>query len=266
VRGFWITASLVAIVAAALPAPAAAQDLDAARHHYEAGRSYYEQLRYADAAREFEEAYRLSSRPHLLKNVAVSHQHAQAWADAIEAFELYLEEVPDAEDRGEIEERIARLRELAAEGAEEDPQLEEADADRDLVAEEAPTATTSTTTDGATDEDGGGFPTASVITMTVGVALGVGALITGLIAHGVYEDLQADCPSDACDPAREADKDRGQSMAITSTVLTATAGAAAIAAVILFFTVDQADGEAEEATARLTPGPGDVGAGVALRF
>ncbi|NIU67587.1 MAG: hypothetical protein GWN73_20030, partial [Actinobacteria bacterium] len=91
--------------------------MEEARHHYESGRSYYEQLRYDEAAREFEEAYRLSGRSHLLKNVAVSHQHAQAWQDAIEAFELYLEEVPDAEDRAEIEERVARLRELAAEGA-----------------------------------------------------------------------------------------------------------------------------------------------------
>jgi tetratricopeptide (TPR) repeat protein len=239
-----------------------AQDLETARHHYESGRSYYEQLRYEEAAREFEEAYRLSNRPHLLKNVAVSHQHAQAWQDAIEAFELYLEEVPDAEDRAEIETRIARLRELAAEGAEEDPHLGEGDADRDLVDEEGPDGASA----GEPTEEGGGFPTASVVTLGVGVALGVGALITGLVSHGIYQDLEADCPTTACDPAREADRDRGQTMAVTSTILTATAGVAAIAAVILFFTVDQSDDETERAMAELTSGPGDVGAGVSVRF
>ncbi len=261
---FWPAVSLVLSVllsSAAPPSSAFAQgDVEEARTHYEAGRSYYEQLRYPEAAREFEEAYRLSNRPHLLKNVAVSHQHAQAWQDAIEAFELYLEEVPDADDRAEIEERIARLRELAAEGAEEDPHLGESNADRDLVGEtaEAPAAEPA--------GGGGGFPTASVVTLGVGVAIGVGALITGLVSHGIYQDLDASCPMGACNPARQADADRGKTMAVTSTILTATAGAAAIAAIILFFTVDQSSSESDEATARLTSGPGDVGAGMAVTF
>ncbi len=104
-----------------------------------------------------------------------------------------------------------------------------------------------------------------MVTLGVGVALGVGALITGLVSHGIYQDLEASCLMDACDPARAGDRDQGEAMAVTSTVLTFTAGAAAIAALILFFTVDQ-DDEAEEAVAQVTSGPGDVGASVAVRF
>jgi tetratricopeptide (TPR) repeat protein len=245
-----------------IAAGARAQSVDEARTHYEAGRSYYEQLRYEDAAREFQEAYRLSGRSHLLKNVAVSHQHDEAWADAIAAFERYLEETPDAADRAEIEARIARLRELADEGAATDPELADGNADRDLVAEEAPDERA------PSREDSDGFPTAFVATLGVGVAVGGGALITGLIAHGIYQDLESDCVMDACDPARESDADTGQALAVASTVLTAVAGAAAVAALILLFTVDQNDDEESPTAAafRVAPGPGEVGAAMAVTF
>jgi tetratricopeptide (TPR) repeat protein len=242
-------------------APARAQSVDQARTHYDAGRSYYEQLRYEDAAREFQEAYRLSGRSHLLKNVAVSHQHAEAWAEAISAFERYLEESPDAEDRAEIETRLARLRELAEEGADTDPDLADGNADRDLVAEEAPAERA------PPREESGGFPTAFVATLGVGVAVGAGALITGLVAHGIYQDLESDCPMDACDPARESDADTGNALAVTSTVLTAVAGSLAVVALILLFTVDQNDEEQATATSfRVTPGPGDLGAAMEVAF
>jgi len=262
-RPICIAAVWLCVLASLAPTVVRAQeDVDNARRHYEAGRSYYEQLRYDDAAREFEEAYRLSGRPHLLKNVAVSHQHAENWDAAVEAFERYLREAPDAEDRAEIEGRTERLRELAADDATEDPELSEADADRDLVSDEAPRA--------REEDEGGGFPTATVVTLGIGAALGVGAIITGLVSHGIYQDLALDCPGDACDPAREADKDRGETMAVTSTVLTVAAGAAAILAVILFFTVDQDGQDGEEApeatTVSVAPGPGEAGLSMEVRF
>lgn len=193
----------------------------------------------------------------------MSHQHAESWDEAIAAFELYLEQAPDADDREEIESRIERLSELAASGAQEDPELATGDADRDLEAEELEGEEVSEDPD-----EGSSFPTATVVTLGAGVALGVGALITGIMSNGIYQDLESTCPMSSCLPAQEADKDRGQTLALTSTVLMGAAGAAAVVAVILFFTVDSSDEEAppETASVSLAPGPGEVGASMRVAF
>src|SRR6185503_10468568 len=82
------------------------------RTHYEAGSSYYQQGRYADALREFEEAYRLSSaarKPALLYNIGQAHERLNRLADAIDAFRRYLEASPGADDAEVVRERINTL-------------------------------------------------------------------------------------------------------------------------------------------------------------
>ncbi len=231
-RALASTCGVVALLfVASVSAPARAQDaapserdVAAAHDHYEAAVSYYEQLRYDEAAREFREAYRLSRRAHLLKNVATSLQHARRWAESADVYAEYLTAAPDAEDREAVEARIARLRELA-EGEARGEQTHDED-----VPEAAPLESQDGTSRAAPAGGGmGGVPVAPVVLLATGGAFGIAALVTGLLAHDVYNDLDGACTFGACDSSRAGDRDRGQTLAIASTVLT---GAAIVVGVI----------------------------------
>jgi tetratricopeptide (TPR) repeat protein len=205
-------------------------EVETARHHYEAAVSYYEQLRYEDAAREFREAYRISGRSHLLKNIATSLQHARRWAEAADAYAQYLAEAPNERDREGIEARISRLRELAAGQARGDETREERvpetlpleSEDADSIEERPSTDTESS------------FPVVPTIFVSTAAALGIGALVTGLIAHDTYGRLDAACTNGICDPSLRGDRDQGEALAITSTVLTGACAVTAVTGIILF--------------------------------
>jgi len=86
-----------------------------ARGLFDAGRTAFEAGRYADALGYFTRAHELSARPALLFNIGTSHDRLRHDADALIAFEAYLQSVPDARNRAEVEARIALLREAVAE-------------------------------------------------------------------------------------------------------------------------------------------------------
>ncbi len=231
---------------------ASAQDVhsattETARHHYDAAVNYYEQLRYEDAAREFREAYRISGRSHLLKNIAISLQHARRWADAADAYTQYLAEAPSERDRAGIEARIARLRELAAseargdetsdEGVPETPLLESSEEEDSFATEMSPPEEVITTESS--------FPVVPTVFVSMAAALGIGALATGIIAHDTYERLDGACMSGICDPSLRGDRDRGEALAITSTVLTGAFAAAAITGIVLFIVSGEESSDSE---------------------
>lgn len=112
-----VAALTLGLVCASVPARAEPQpgDQELARAHFITGRSYYDQGRWADALKEFQEAYRLSQRPGFLYNVGVCYEQLHQPAQAIDAFERYLGASPKAPDRAEVQTRIDRLR--AAEAA-----------------------------------------------------------------------------------------------------------------------------------------------------
>jgi tetratricopeptide (TPR) repeat protein len=72
------------------------------------GRSYFGQERYAEALKEFNEAYRLSHRSAFLYNIGVCYENLGQPEQAIDAFERFLRE--DTSDRADVEARIAKLR------------------------------------------------------------------------------------------------------------------------------------------------------------
>src|SRR2546430_1452293 len=90
----------------AAPAPG---DNEAAKAHFLAGSAYYEQANYADAVKEFNEAYRLSKRTDLLYNIAVCYERLDDYDNAIATLQKYLTDRPDAKDRVTIESRIANM-------------------------------------------------------------------------------------------------------------------------------------------------------------
>jgi len=99
------------------PAAAAAQPADAARdaearQHFQAGRDAFSRGDFATAGTEFERAYALSRRAQLLYNIGRAYQEQLRLEDAHRAFQHYLDAVPNAPDRAEVEGRL-RIIEVA---------------------------------------------------------------------------------------------------------------------------------------------------------
>jgi tetratricopeptide (TPR) repeat protein len=92
----------------------AEQDREA-RFLFEAARSAYDAGRYEDALTSFQRAYELSQRPALLYNVGQAADRLRKDEIALDAFERYVQALPDAENRPAVEERIRVLRAVLAE-------------------------------------------------------------------------------------------------------------------------------------------------------
>src|SRR5689334_12023880 len=110
-----LVAVVMAISSAAMAQAApTANDNEAARAHFMAGSAYYEQANYADAVKEFNEAYRLSQRPDLLYNLALAYERLEQWDEAIGALDRYLALKPDAQDRNIIQTRLENMKKRRA--------------------------------------------------------------------------------------------------------------------------------------------------------
>jgi tetratricopeptide (TPR) repeat protein len=95
------------------PASAPADDVDIAKAHFNTGEAYYEHGRFVDAAREFEEAYRLSQKAPLLYNVGKSYDAANDFARALDAYQRFLAAAaPDNRDRDFAGKRVELLQTL----------------------------------------------------------------------------------------------------------------------------------------------------------
>lgn len=86
------------------------EELAQAKLHFQAGVKAFQAGIYPVAATEFKEAYRLSKRPDLLFNLARVAETMGQPSQAVDYLEGYLRERPDAQDRGQVEKDIERLR------------------------------------------------------------------------------------------------------------------------------------------------------------
>jgi tetratricopeptide (TPR) repeat protein len=94
---------------------AASADDEVARGLFQAGKAAYQAGKYADALDFFEQAHARSGRPALLFNIAQSAERVRQDQKALEMFRAYLTQVPDAENRVEVEARIKQLEQWVAE-------------------------------------------------------------------------------------------------------------------------------------------------------
>jgi hypothetical protein len=85
-----------------------------ARQLFEQGKVAFSEGNYRDAWEHFREAYLLSKRPELLYNVGQSADRMRMDREALTAFKLYLQKLPQAENRKEVEARIVWLEERLA--------------------------------------------------------------------------------------------------------------------------------------------------------
>lgn len=87
----------------------APERLKAARGYYEDGTIAYEDGRYELALRLFERAYVRAPLPGFLFNIGQCHRQLGHDAEALDHYERYLVEDPEAPNRGEVEQLIADL-------------------------------------------------------------------------------------------------------------------------------------------------------------
>ena len=161
--------------AAAVPTPEEARDTQA-RELFEQGRAAFTAARFAEALDLFRQAYALSERHALLYNIGQAADRLRLDRDALEAFDRYLAEIPDAENRIEVETRIGVLRETIA----RDEQLR-ADAARPVQV----------TADSPIEEQGWLWALVGlgVAGAGVGVAAGLGAFNTTELAPQTVGDI-----------------------------------------------------------------------------
>jgi tetratricopeptide (TPR) repeat protein len=102
---------LVAFLLIAIsPLAARADEVADARAHYEKGLRHYNRGELDDAIGEFKAAFERSHAPKLLFNLAQAYRLKKEYVLALEAYEQYLEKLPAAKNRTDVEARIAEMK------------------------------------------------------------------------------------------------------------------------------------------------------------
>jgi tetratricopeptide (TPR) repeat protein len=99
----------------AAPAAPSPEDEEKARGHFRLGRAHYDNGDFAEAAVEFESAYRISQRAALLYNIYLAYRDANDTRHAADALRKYLKLEKNIENRGQLESRLAALERSLAE-------------------------------------------------------------------------------------------------------------------------------------------------------
>lgn len=107
----WIPICLAVCLTASV---ARGDDPASARLHYKEGTAAFDLGLYDKAIAEYMKAYQAVNDPALLYNLAQAHRLAGHVRDALRFYRVYLQRLPNAENRSEVEEKIGELK-VAAE-------------------------------------------------------------------------------------------------------------------------------------------------------
>ena len=213
-----------------------------ARHLFEAARRAFDDGRLEEALDLFQRSYERSERPQLLYNIGTTADRLRRNELALESFEAYLEAIPDAPERANIEARIRVIRqELSGEAGEDAEDVAE------VPSEEA-----------AGDLEPGGAdleePTLEprarrpFAWVAAGLALGSGiaSAILWAQANANYDDLELECMARPCTEDDVSKVDR--QVTLTNVFMGAGIGFGVAFAVLLFvepklWASDSGDGE-----------------------
>src|SRR3989339_1294874 len=81
-----------------------------AKKHFTQAKQWFAQGKYNEALAEYENAYAISPLPGFLFNIAQCHRNMHQYEKATHFFELYLEKMPEAQNRTAVEALLADLR------------------------------------------------------------------------------------------------------------------------------------------------------------
>jgi hypothetical protein len=239
------------LLGGSLPAMAQSDD-DNARRHFESGAAYLQQSDYDNALREFQSAYSLSKRPELLLNLATVYERMGKLTDAVDALTKYLAAQPNSAEKTTIETRIANLKKRA----EAQPAPAASASAAAPATSAAPAPSTSSLPPPSSARPPNRVP--AYIVLGVGGAVGIGALVTGLVANSKYTSAESSCKPNCTDSKVSSIK----SMALVSTILTGVAIVGVGTGAVLFFTAkppqEAAAGPVPLLTAGAAPGAAEI--------
>ena len=171
----------------------AASEQDAqARQLFENGRDAYSEARYDVALDYFKRAYLLSKRPQLLNNIGQAADRLRMDSEALDAYQRYLAEVPDAENRAAVENRIAALKsEIESKRVAVPTPAETARAAEPEPRQAAPAPATAPRDD---DDDGDSVLSSWWLWAGIGAAA-VAGVIVGVAASGGTDTVEGATPT-----------------------------------------------------------------------
>jgi tetratricopeptide (TPR) repeat protein len=200
----------------------AAMDMEA-RQHFAIGKALYDGGRFQQAAEEFDAAYRLSKRPQLLYNVYVANREAGNLREAVAALSTYLEQIPDAPDRINLQARLESIQAQLARQAEQEERTR-------VATEEAARAKAAPRTRKVTEHS-----VAPYYLLGSGGAILLASLGTGIPALQKSKDLDHNCTGHSC-PQSQADRiSSTKRLALTTDVLIGVGAATAITGLVLWW-------------------------------
>lgn len=227
-----------------------AAELDrAARSLFAAGKIAFDLGRYEEALEYLTQAYQLSQRPLLLFNIASTLDRLRRDAEALETFDRYLTEVPDAPNRPAVESRVRLLREAVERAKAEEAarqaaaQQEQAAAAADAQAQAGTAAPPHEIVMVSEQTDGGGLsPVVFFVGAGLTVVSGVFATVSGLntiSARDQYEQYaQSQEPSAEAQQYAKELYDDGVARQTRTNVLIGLTGALAVGTVVMAFLTD----------------------------
>jgi tetratricopeptide (TPR) repeat protein len=213
----------------------AQSDDENARRHFESGAAYLQQSDYENALREFQSAYALSKRPPLLLNIANVYERMGKLREAVDALTKYLDEDPKTPERTTHETRIANLKKRIEAMPPPAPVPTSSAPPASSAPPPAPVATVApapVTISPAAPPASGPNRAPAFIAFGLGGAAAIGAVVTGLVAKGKYDDADKECKPSCTDKTVRSI----ESMALVSDVLTGVAIAGVGVGAILLLT------------------------------
>ena len=172
----------------------AASDIEQARQFYAQGKAQYEAKDYLGALDDFEHSYALTRSTALLFDIAQAHRLAGSGhcAASRRYYRSYLELEPEAENKREVDERLAEI----AGCADAEEQAAAADAKRAAAAATQPNASPATSANTAAPLNPPSHSTPVVAVLTTGV--GAALLVTGAVlyfrARQRFHEAERTCP------------------------------------------------------------------------
>ena len=168
----------------------AQSDADARQIH-EAGVVAFEAGSYEAAMRLFERAYELSERPELLYNIGTTADRLRENEKALDAFQRYLDQVPQAANRAAVERRVEVLQQsLAREQALQAAAARGGGIPGDDTTHNAAILEAANDPNLGADDEGGPKVGLIVGIVVAAVAVVAGAVVLGVLLSGSSGDVQ----------------------------------------------------------------------------
>jgi len=226
-----------------------------AHARFESGRLAMESGRYEEALADFTRSYELSGRGIILFNIGLVHDRLRRDGEALDAFERYLEAVPDAPNREEVWARILVLR-RAMEERQSAPQPSST---MPMPVDDTPAAATPSTSAGSSGGNQSLYAIGAGVATGLVVVSAIGAGAMWAVANDQYAQLDARCGVAGCSQA-EIDASGAPGLVIGTNVLLVSAIvlAACAAAGWTLFAVDVPSSSGASSSAHLELGLGTL--------